>query len=133
MSKPVEIKLLGHIPSKKNEWRIRWRRNGRGVYIGLNESARRQIDALTLQVQAQWVGRTPLEHPEIIFRFGVRSRRPDRDNIMQTLLDILVLTRVLKQDNIAHCNGPILIEPAEISREWEWASIVLTPTERRSQ
>jgi Holliday junction resolvase RusA-like endonuclease len=46
-----------------------------------------------------------------------RSRRQDRDNIVTTLLDVLVKAGILAGDSIKRFNGQMTVHPAQIDRE----------------
>jgi Holliday junction resolvase RusA-like endonuclease len=105
------LTLRGHCPSKKNLWR-----RGRGQKAYLDRSAQAEIDSLVLQARSAWK-RAPLSHPSVDVHIYTRSRRQDRDNIVTTLLDVLVKAGVLAGDNIAKFNGPVTVHPAQIDRE----------------
>ena len=123
----IEIKLRGAIPAKKNRWTIL--RSGRSSGIGLRKGDQDAIDSLTLQAQSQYRG-DPLEHPDIEIYPSVTSRRPDRDNLVTTVLDVLVASGVLKDDNVARCNGWLRVAPARIvSPGEEVCTIVLFPSD----
>lgn len=100
--------LYGHVPAKKNRWRSR---NG-GVYIP--SEVAEQVNSLTMQAEELWGDLPTLEHPELTVRFVVRNRKGDRDNKLTTVLDCLQGAKVIRNDNVAHCNGRIILEPAII-------------------
>jgi hypothetical protein len=56
-----------------------------------------------------------LEHPDITIRMQTSTKRSDRDGALTTILDLLVWYGVLHDDNIAHCNGRIVLEPVTYS------------------
>lgn len=89
---------------------------------------RDEIDRLELQVPGH-LRDLMLESPDIEFFFQAIHRNFDRDSGVVLFLDILVKYRVLAQDNIAHCNGQIVIHPAEIGTEWR-TDIVIHPKEK---
>ena len=122
------IQLEGRIPSKKNLLR-----RGRGGRMFTDTAARTAINSLTIQAVAQWVGLPPVDHPELTFALMVIDKRSDRDNMVQTLMDVLGDAGVLVQDNIAHCNGTMVIRPAIVG-DTEGAEIEIgwwTENERR--
>jgi len=102
------LTLHGHCPSKKNLWR-----RGRGQKAYIDRSSQAEIDSLVLQARSAW-RRAPLSHPSIDVYIYTRSRRQDRDNIVTTILDVLVKAEVLTGDNIARCNGTLTVHPAKI-------------------
>jgi len=55
-----------------------------------------------------------LSHPSMDVHIYTRSRRQDRDNIVTTVLDVLVKAGVLAGDNIARFNGMLTVHPAKI-------------------
>lgn len=117
MTEPVIIQIRGELPSKKNDRQIRrW-----GNRVGIGNSAEKEalMGALAWQVRAQWGSRKPLQHPRISFQLQVKHRRKDRDNLVTTILDVLVNTGVLVNDNIAHANGELTILPAIVDPKAE--------------
>jgi hypothetical protein len=102
----VTITLRGPIPCKKSLYR-----RGKSGGLFLDTKVKAAIDALILQAQWRWHS-GPLEHPEITVTFQVLDRRSDRDGKLATVLDVLQKAGVILNDNIAHCNGRIVIEPA---------------------
>ena len=103
-----QIVLIGHCPSKKNLWR-----RGRGQKAYLDRSSQAEIDSLVLQARSAWK-RAPLSHPSLDVHIYTRSRRQDRDNIVTTMLDVLVKAGVLVGDNIARFNGMLRVHPAKV-------------------
>lgn len=84
----------------------------------LDASAKKQIDVLE---QRAWIGwkqmHAPkaapvLEHPDMAITFYVSDGRADRDNKLSTLLDVLQKAHVIRNDNIAHCNARMVLNPA---------------------
>ncbi|MFN3323391.1 MAG: hypothetical protein ACK5AZ_07845 [Bryobacteraceae bacterium] len=55
-----------------------------------------------------------MSHPSMDVHIYTRSRRQDRDNIVTTILDVLVAAGVLTGDNIAQFNGTLTVHPAKI-------------------
>lgn len=106
----VTLTLRGSIPCKKSKYR----RSRRGLFLDRNTSD--TIRGLILQVQAQWK-REPVEHPEVIVRFWWRSLRADRDGKLATILDVLQKARVIRNDNAAHFNGRLVLEPVRLDTE----------------
>lgn len=105
------LELIGHVPSKKNQWRPR--RGG----IRLDKSAQGAISALVAQARIIWGSFAPLEHPALAVQFFVRDQRGDRDNKLSCLLDVLQAAGVLVNDNIRRCNGVITLLPAVVRKE----------------
>ncbi len=83
----------------------------------LDAEVKARLDSLTVQARAQWGGRAPVEHPDMDITFYLTSGRPDRDNRLSAILDCLQDAGVLANDNVARCNGCILIKPAVIVSE----------------
>jgi hypothetical protein len=79
----------------------------------IDKAVKAQIDALILQAKLQW-RRIPLENPDMDVEFFVLDRRSDRDNKLGCVLDVLQEAGVLKNDNVAHFNGTLVIHPAVI-------------------
>lgn len=117
----IVITLFGRFPSKKNQWGIR--RNGS---IGVRGNVQKQLDALLWQVKARYRGE-PMEHPIMVWTFGLRNRAQDRDNIKTTVLDILVKGGVLKDDNLKCCDGLEITLPSQmiIKGRIPWVEIYL--------
>lgn len=124
----VTIRFTGKVPSKKNKWR----RRAQGG-IGVDRDTQMRIDELTAEAYLAW-HRTirfgdwpsPLEHPGMVWRFGISNFGQDQDNIVTTLLDCLVKAGVLKDDNFAHCNGKKELEPAvRVPKGDEWVEVDL--------
>jgi Holliday junction resolvase RusA-like endonuclease len=103
--------LHGHLPSKKNLWK-----RGRGGRTYIDSDVKALIDALTAQAQHQWKDE-PVEHPELIVEFYMRDKRRDRDNMLTTVLDCLCAAGVLVNDNVARCNGLLVVYPAVIDKD----------------
>lgn len=100
--------MRGQLPAKKNLYKA-----GRGrVYLPAEVKA--QLAAIAAQLHAQWRGREAVQHPDITVRMTVHSRRGDRDNMVQALLDCMTRAGVIANDNIANLNGWLRIAPAEI-------------------
>lgn len=110
--------LLGHCPAKKNNWHPR-----PGGGIRLDTEAAEHIQALTDLAWIEWRklwsphAAPLLEHPAMRITFHVRDKRSDRDNKLATLLDILQKAKILRNDNVAHCNGVLTLLPAIVDRE----------------
>lgn len=107
----MTITLFGHVPAKKNRWGPR-----RGGGIMLAKDAAADIEALELQARIAWnnggLPHGPLECPALRITLHVRNRGADRDNKLATILDVLQKAGILRNDNIAHCNGRLILEPA---------------------
>lgn len=109
----LEILFVGYVPSKKNN--LRKGRKGQGYHY--DEATRACIDALTTQVPAAYRG-LKLVHPKVSWQITVPAARQDRDAIKTTILDILVKTGVLANDNIKNYNGhehnhPAIVDPTQ--------------------
>ena len=103
----VRLVLHGHCPVKKNAWQ-----RGTTGKMFLDSTVTKQIEALTLQILFQWGNVGPVEHPELTFSFFVHHARRDRDGMLTTVLDCLQAAGVLVNDNLAHANGRLSLEPA---------------------
>ena len=119
---PVEIILLGHVPSKKNRYTPR--KGGKGFFK--NSDLQTELDRLAMQIPAE-ARDLRLEHPDVAFFFTYTKANWDRDNAVQCLMDLLVQYKTLEDDNLAHCNGTITIHPA-VRGEQDSVRIVLTPS-----
>ena len=115
------IRFTGPFPSKKNK--LFRRSNGR---LGVDRKTQDQIDALVWQARSQWAA-LPVGHPGMCWRFGIRNRGQDRDNIKTTLLDVLVKAGVLVDDNFMHLNDWEITEPATLIQKGQksWVDITL--------
>lgn len=112
-----KIVLKGKVPTKKNELRPRKTNAGKITYYR-DEETTSLINALTFQIP-QELRDLKLKHPLMSFKFDVpkRSDAADRDGKYTTILDILVKTGVLIDDNIRNCNGVHEIMESEITDE----------------
>ena len=108
----ASLVLWGKCPAKKNLWR-----RGKAGHSFLDLDVKAQIDALTHQARAQWNGRGPVEHPELIVRMFIHHARRDQDGIYTTLLDCLQSAGILVNDNSAHNNGRKVLEPCQFVDE----------------
>jgi len=120
------LEFSGRIPTKKNEKAIAPDAATGKMKLWYAREDRQRISELVQYAVIQWRdrnGRLPaLEHPALCFEFSVlgsaelsRPRyRKDRDNMLTTLLDVLKTAGVLVDDDIAHCNGPLVVLPAVI-------------------
>jgi Holliday junction resolvase RusA-like endonuclease len=111
--------LKGHCPSKKNLWK-----RGKGGRTYIDHETAAIIAVLTAQAKAQWK-REPVTHPNILVQFYVRDKRRDRDNMLTTLLDCLCKAGVLVNDNMAQCNGLLVVYPALVDKN-ERAEVCVT-------
>lgn len=107
----VRLELRGNVPSKKNLYRRA--QNGR---MFLDKEVQAKIDALISQARRQWK-RPPMEHPDMDIEFFVLDRRSDRDNKLGCILDVLQEAGVLKNDNVKHSNGCMVIWPAVVGNQ----------------
>lgn len=104
------LHLVGPIPCKKSKYR----RGRAGLF--LDAGVVKQIDALVIQARTQW-RRDPIKHPDMRITFRARHRRADRDGMLATLMDVLQKAGVIRNDNVAHCNGRITLEPTVIGND----------------
>jgi hypothetical protein len=120
---PIVIEARGHTPSKKNAYTPR--KDGRGMFK--NSRLQEQIDRLAIQVPPD-ARDLRLISPDITFEFTYVKANWDRDGAVVTWMDILVQMSVIQNDNIASCNGRIVIEPA-VRGEYDSVKITLVPKE----
>lgn len=99
--------ITGWISSKKNTLKLT--KFGHGYYP---TEVRENLNEINQQVASQWIGMEPLIHPAMAVVFYTRTGRSDRDNKLTTVLDCLVASKVLKDDNIENFNSPVLIGKA---------------------
>lgn len=113
----MTFELLGHVPSKKNQWRPK---PGGGITTFAKTGVKDAIDYLRSQAVFIWklkLKRGPVEHPEMTVTFYVKTRAGDRDNKLSTILDVLRDAGVLVNDNIARFNGTLTLLPAVVAKE----------------
>jgi hypothetical protein len=146
---PVSITFKSAVPSKKNEWGVRFPPNEKMVQfirmvqrgcefkqaiammrkmfgVGItSESVKESLDRLAMQIPGD-VRDLKLVHPEIEFIITHDQDRQDRDNIVTTILDLLVQYGVLADDSIKQCNGKMTIWPSE-KGEYPEVTVVLIP------
>lgn len=108
------LQLTGHVPSKANSY---VRRSGQGKGLRLKERAAADIRSLAYQLNVQWAGKRPLEHPEVMMYFYTRNGSQDRDNQVKTVLDLLQSQGVIVNDNARHFNGWLHIAPTVITSD----------------
>jgi Holliday junction resolvase RusA-like endonuclease len=124
-----ELTLFGELPSHKNEkvatLRKRKKDTKKGVagstYMGIRtkSAVKDAMDRAGLQIPGD-MRDLKLRHPKIEFYFKVARVNVDRDNIVSTVLDLLVRYGVLENDSISSCNHTITIYPAMLTvDEWE--------------
>lgn len=60
-----------------------------------------------------------LQHPAVEFKAYLpkKSWSMDRDGVWTTVLDYLVKTQVIKDDNVRNFNAPVYFHPVEESSE----------------
>jgi Holliday junction resolvase RusA-like endonuclease len=87
------LKLTGVCPSKKNRYR---RSAGGGMHKP--EKLQAQLDALSWQIKEQWGNRGTVEYPRAI-NFKFVNGEADLDNRVVTILDLLVLLKIIVDDN----------------------------------
>jgi Holliday junction resolvase RusA-like endonuclease len=86
-------------------------------YRYYKKEAQASMDSLCLQIPGH-MRDLKLEHPDIEIRMTVPNRRIDRDSVLVTILDVLKKMRVIREDNVAHCNGRVTIYPAQTADYW---------------
>lgn len=113
---PFTLELQGPIPAKKQNWRPG--KGGQVVFYGgkradgTRQDVRAEYIALVTQARLLWGSRRACIHPALRVQLCVTWRGADRDNKLSTVLDVLVEAGVLKNDNIANCNGLLELLPA---------------------
>ncbi len=115
MQRPlIELVISGWISSKKNCLRLS--RSGHGYY---DKDVRENIDGIMTQLAAQWrkngVPMAPMAHPGIAIVFYLTTSRSDRDNLLTTVQDAMVDAGILKDDNVANHNSPMIIGQAIVT------------------
>lgn len=87
------IRIIGHIPAKKNNWRpIRGR---------IVPTKAREIEPLILAAMSQW-RRPPLGRVAVRATFWLARHAGDLDNKFTTLLDVLTSAGVIVDDSVRH-------------------------------
>ena len=112
-TRKITLTIVGHIPSKKNEYKY----SKRGVYI--EEETRSYIEVIERQLRKQWGMRLPALHPKIDFRMKVSNDERDTDNAWTTIQDCLVKVGILADDNIKKNNGKKVLHEAVVDRSME--------------
>jgi hypothetical protein len=128
------LKLTGPFPTKKNERGAAMRREDpkqaalldwmersgrkvkrpRKVTVFVKDETRIALAAITAQLRVAWGNRPPIEHPDVVWRWTLKERRKDRDNLKTTVLDCMKKAGVIVDDNIARYNGHETVTPVEI-------------------
>lgn len=121
---PFELELFGQVRAKKNQLMPVTRKDGSHTLIN-SPKARESMDSIILQIPGG-MRDLNLRHPAIEFFLTFPNARADRDNVITVILDALVSVRVLAQDNVANCNGTMIIHPAIISDHYH-TRVVITP------
>ena len=106
------LELTGHVPSKANNYRV-----GRGKAFYMRSVVLSEIGSLAYQLNVQWAGKRPLEHPEVTLYFHTENASQDRDNQVKTILDLLQAQGVIVNDNSRHFNGWLHIAPTVITSD----------------
>ena len=119
---PIELTLIGKVPSKKNRYTPN--KDGKGFHK--DNRLQTELDRLAMQVPGECRD-LRLISPSIDFYQTYTKANSDRDNCAQCILDILVGMGTLVDDNIAQCNGRITIHPA-VRGEQDSVRVVLTPS-----
>jgi len=109
----IKFEIDGAVPSKKNLLRV----GKHGVYR--DKAVSTAIEALewSTRIKCQQAngGRvlTLPDHASLRFTFYCSDGKSDRDNKLTTILDVLQTAGVIQQDNIAHFNGRLILEPSQ--------------------
>jgi Holliday junction resolvase RusA-like endonuclease len=130
---PFELRLWSKIPAKKNSYTPGTRRNAKGKLVGTfykNRKLQTELDRIAVQLPGEFRG-LRLRHPDIQAFFYTPDGRSDRDNIFQTVLDLLVEYEVLDNDSISSCNGTIVLHPAVKSTDYLTVVLVTPVAERK--
>lgn len=79
-----------------------------------DSKARKLISNLLLQIPPEYRG-LRLRHPDMEVWWFTNKKTQDRDNVLTTVLDVLVMARVIYDDRVSAFNGKIILHPAEFS------------------
>ena len=85
------FKILGYIPSKKNETR-------RGKYGNWYNTKQKDINDIILQLKSQKKEPTITEDISVEYDIQCRYRRQDRSNIIATCDDALAKAKIIEND-----------------------------------
>ena len=99
----LTLVLWGFIPSKKNLYRSHGSRRFKDAKLS------KQIEDLEWQITGQAGNIAPFIRPAIKAHFVCKDYRSDLDNKWTCIQDALVSTGLLKDDNLKHLCGPIVI------------------------
>jgi len=118
---PIELTLIGKVPSKKNRYTPN--KDGKGFHK--DKRLQLELNRLAMQIPGEYRDLN-LISPAIDVYFTYEKFNADRDNGTTCVIDLLVSMNVLKNDNAASCNGTITIHPA-VRGEQDSVRVVLTP------
>jgi len=109
----LDITIKADVISKKNAYA-----SGRG---GRRFKPKRVVDAeetAMFQIPHEYYCLN-LQHPAVEFKAYLpkKSWSMDRDGVWTTVLDYLVKTQVIKDDNVRNFNAPVYFHPVEESSE----------------
>lgn len=113
----MTLTIKGSIPNKKD--RLRPRKGG-GMYY--DKSDRAALDAIVLQLRAQWKG-PPLECATVVVKCFRKSARFDPDGQKATILDALKQAGVIHDDNAARVPDSIVRSRRALSRAREYTEV----------
>lgn len=99
----IQLTITGPIPSKKNQ--LMPRKGNKGYF---NPKAR-ELRGIVQQIVWQVGNIAPIDKPSITMDFTCSNARGDIDGKAVTVLDALVKSGLLINDNLKHFTGPLTI------------------------
>jgi Holliday junction resolvase RusA-like endonuclease len=103
----LRFTISGKIPSKKDQLKPR----GRGIHgKGFYNPQTGRIRAIEQEIVYQLGNYEPIDKPTITMDFICSSGRSDLDNKVTTILDCMVKSGILVNDNLEHLPGPITFQ-----------------------
>lgn len=120
ITEPVVLRFIGFC-GKKN--RKAPNRNGRGMHI--EPRTRAMLNSMAMQIPREYRD-IFLENPSVEWDFTYTNSRVDTDNIISTVLDLLVQYHVLAGDSIKHFGGRQVINPP-VRGDVDSVTVTLTP------
>lgn len=124
-----ELRIIGEILSHKNQKAAVMARRRHDTAKGkagtpyakvvTKSVAKESMNRAAMQIPGE-LRDLKLEHPDLDVQFVVGRENVDRDNILSSILDLMVHYGVLSSDSVAKCNGTIVLHPAIVRKnEWE--------------